>query len=168
MIKGLQSKWVALNPDIVLLMSGTNDVGQSHAPATVIADMAALLTALRSTLPNAHIFVTSILNFYDSMNPGIPAGVASLNAALPALAAAARATFVDINKATGMCLPSNSTLDSLCAVCNGPCGGYNPNVCPPEGYSWCHPSGAGYDLVGGVWASALLPVLHELAAQRMA
>ena len=37
-------------------------------------------------------------------------------------------------------------------------------MCPPKGYAWCHPSGAGYDLVGGVWASALLPILGELAS----
>ena len=123
---------------------------------------------LRSTLPTARLFVTSILNFYDSGNAGIPAAVAGFNAALPALVAAVGGTFVDINKATGMCTPNNYTLDSLCAVCNGPCGGYNPAVCPPNGYSWCHPSGAGYDLVGGVWASALLPVLHELAAEKAA
>jgi lysophospholipase L1-like esterase len=130
--------------------------------------MTALLASLRSTLPLARIFVTSILSFYDSTNPGLPAAVQAYNAALPALVSAVNATFVDINKATGMCAPNNSTLDSLCAVCNGPCGGYNPAVCPPEGFSWCHPSGAGYELVAGIWASALLDVLQELAAEKAA
>jgi hypothetical protein len=166
MIQGLQNKWVQLNPDVVLLMSGTNDVGQMHPNATVVADMGALLTALRVTLPQARIFVTSILNFYSSDNPALPASVAAYNAALPDLIAKIDGVFVDINSATGMCTPNNSSLEHLCAVCNGPCGGYNPNVCPPKGYAWCHPSGAGYDLVAGVWAQALLPVLSDIALHK--
>ena len=163
----LRQKWVTLNPDIVLLMIGTNDIGQSHQNATVIADMQNLLAVLKSTLPNARLLVTSILNFYSSNNPYLAPSVDVYNAALPSLCNAVGATFVDINKITGLCAPPNDpTRDPLCAVCNGPCGGYNPQVCPPNGYAWCHPSGAGYDLVGGAWASALLPILGEVAAEK--
>lgn len=168
MIQGLESKWVSLAPDVVLLMAGTNDIGQDHANATVISDMTALLAALRSSLPDAQIYVTSVLNFYSSLDPSLPGGVANLNAALPALTAAVGAVFVDINKATNLCYANNNTLDSLCSVCNGPCGGYNPKVCPPLGYAWCHPSGAGYDLVAGVWAAYLLPALTQLASEKAA
>lgn len=131
-IKGLESKWVALAPDVVLLMAGTNDVGQNHTAAQIQADMKDLLTTLRATLPVAKIYVTSLLNFYSSLDPGLPQAVQIYNAALPALVSAIGATFVDINKATGMCAPNNSTLDSLCSVCNGPCGGYNPAVVSAE------------------------------------
>jgi len=168
MIAGLRPKWVALAPDVVLLMSGTNDVGQRHANATAAADLGALLLSLRATLPSARILVTSILDFFDSQNPWLPASVAAYNAAIPALAAAAGATFVDINAQTQMCRgPGDPLAFPLCAVCNGPCGGYNPASCPAGGgYSFCHPTGAGYSLVGGAWAAALLPVLHELAVAR--
>jgi hypothetical protein len=127
-IKGLESKWVALAPDVVLLMAGTNDIGQMHPAAQIQQDMKDLLATLRTTLPLARIYVTSLLTFYSSEDPGIPQEVETYNAALPALVAAVNGTFVDINKATGMCAPNNSTLDSLCSVCNGPCGGYNPAV----------------------------------------
>lgn len=167
MIAGLKGVWEKLEPDVVLLMAGTNDVGQGHTNATIVADMKALLASLRASLPAAQIFVTSILNFVDSIHPDIPYAVKTFNAALPALVAAVGGTYVDINAATGMCAPNDSPLDSLCAVCNGPCGGYNPNACPPKGYSWCHPSGAGYELVAGVWAGALLNVLEDMAQARL-
>ena len=113
-------------------MAGTNDVGQNHTAAQIQSDMKDLLTTLRATLPVAKIYVTSLLNFYSSLDPGLPQAVEIYNAALPALVSAIGATFVDINKATGMCAPNNSTLDSLCSVCNGPCGGYNPAVVSAE------------------------------------
>ena len=163
----LTSKWQALNPDIVLLMAGTNDIGQKHDNATVVSDMQALLSSLTTTLPKTKLFVTSVLNFYSSDNPFLPPSVIAFNSALPSLCEAVGATFVDINKITGLCAPPNDpNVDSFCAVCNGPCGGYNPAVCPPNGYAWCHPSGAGYDLVGGAWASALLPVLGNIAKEK--
>jgi lysophospholipase L1-like esterase len=166
-IAGLKNKWVSAAPDVVLLMAGTNDVGQGHANATMIADYTALLASLRASLPAARILATSILNLPDAAHPEYFYTIRALNAALPALIASTPgASFVDINGATGMCKPPTDPLYTLCAVCNGPCGGYNKNSCPPVGYSYCHPTGAGYSLMGGVWASALLPVLHELASQR--
>ena len=168
MIKGLQRKWTAAQPDVVLLLAGTNDIGQGHTEAAIVSDYAALLAALRATLPSARLLVATVLSFYDSTKPELPAAVAALNSALPALVAAVNGTtLVDLNAETGLCRQASDPLaPSLCAVCNGPCGGYNPAACPPQGYGYCHPTGAGYSLVGGAWAAALLPVLHELAAAR--
>jgi lysophospholipase L1-like esterase len=166
MIKGLQSTWVALKPDVVLLMAGTNDVAQGHSNATMAADLDGLLGALRSSLPAAQIFVSSILWLPASDND-YSFGIAYYNGVtVPALAAKYGATFVDVTNATGMCFGPDSPLKDLCAVCNGPCGGYNPNVCPPKGYSYCHPTAAGYNLMAGVWANSLLPVLSDLARER--
>jgi lysophospholipase L1-like esterase len=167
-IAGLKPTWTKLAPDVVLLMSGTNDLGQKHANATAIADLGALLASLRASLPAARIFVCSILSFFDSQNPWLPAAVAAYNAAIPALAAQNGATFVDINRITQLCRgPQDPLAYPLCAVCNGPCGGYNPASCPSGGgFAFCHPTGAGYSLVAGAWASALLPVLGEIAAAR--
>ena len=165
-IAGLKDKWVALAPDVVLLMAGTNDVGQGHSNATIKADYVSLLASLRATLPKAALYVTSILNLPDNQKPAYRTSINALNAELPGLAAAVGATFVDINGATGMCFGPGSPLVNLCAVCNGPCGGYNADSCPPKGYSYCHPTGAGYDLMGGVWANALLPSLRAVAAER--
>ena len=163
-IRGLQSKWVTLAPDIVLLMAGTNDVGQGHLNTTIAADMDLLLSALNSTLPNARVFVTTILNLPDSSHPVFASTIAFYNTVtLPAVVGKYRGmTLVDINGATGMCFGPDSPLVNLCAVCNGPCGGYNPNSCPPNGYSYCHPTGAGYELMAGVWANALLPTLNQI------
>lgn len=200
MIKGLQSKWVSVAPDVVLLKAGTNDVGQGHSNASMVADMAALLGALRASLPKARILVTSILWLPQAPNmTDFSYTIRQYNAALPALVAAVPgASFVDIAGSTGMCFSPADPRFSLCAVCNGPCGGYNkmsvraarpaagpaaaffahplplsplptsPPQCPPFGYSYCHPSGAGYALMGGVWASALLPILHEVLLEKAA
>ena len=164
-IASLQPKWIAAQPDVVLLMAGTNDVGQGHSNASITSDMVALLAALRATLPKAQLLVTSILNLPDSSANGqkFPGQIANLNSELPALAKAVGAVFVDINGATGMCKPPADPLVNLCAVCNGPCGGYNPASCPPQGYSLCHPTGAGYELMAGVWGAALLPIISEAA-----
>lgn len=166
-INGLKNTWVSLQPDVVLLMAGTNDVGQGHSNSTMLEDYTTLLTSLRTSLPSAtRIFIASIYNMIDSSND-YSYTIRAFNGALPALANSFNATFVDINGLTGLCKPHGDPLSSLCAICNGPCGGYNPNACPPNGYSYVHPSGAGYSLVGGVWAGALLPVLHEIAAEKM-
>ena len=127
------------------------------------------LGALRASLPAARILVCSILTFFDSQDPYLPASVAVYNAAIPALAAQHGAMFVDLNAQTQLCRgPGDPLAYAMCAVCNGPCGGYNPASCPAQGgYAFCHPTAAGYSLVGGAWAAALLPVLHELAAARM-
>ena len=66
-----------------------------------------------------------------------------------------------------MCFGPESPLRTLCAVCNGPCGGYNPAECPPAGYSYCHPSAAGYEMMAGVWAAALLPTLRAGADAKL-
>ena len=36
--------------------------------------------------------------------------------------------------------------------------------CYSFAYRYCHPTGAGYELMAGVWANALLPVLKDMAA----
>ena len=169
-IATLQPKWVSVAPDVVLLMSGTNDVGQGHANATMLADMAALLQALRASLPSARILVASIYWLPQSANfTDLSSTIRAYNAALPGLVAKVPgAAFVDLAGATGMCFGPDDARSTLCAVCNGPCGGYNPEACPPRGYGYCHPSGAGYALAGGVWAGALLPVLHEVLQAKLA
>ena len=140
MIKGLQGKWVSVEPDVVLLKAGTNDVGQGHSNASMVADMAALLGALRASLPNARILVTSILWLPQAPNmTDFSYTIRAYNAALPALVAAVPgATFVDIAGATGMCFSPEDPRYTLCAVCNGPCGGYNKMAvrCCPSGGGW--------------------------------
>lgn len=209
-IKGLESTWTSLAPDVVLIKAGTNDAGQGHSNASMAADLDALLAALRSSLPRARLFITSILNLPDSQKPGLAATITFYNKnTVPTLASRYNATFVDIAGASGMCVsraaprdPKRSALSlsrarrvracvsnracflsfpralappqygpdsplvNLCAVCNGPCGGYNPNSCPPAGYSYCHPTAAGYNVMAGLWSNALLPVLRELAVAR--
>ncbi len=166
MIAGLRSKWQALRPDVVLLMAGTNDVGQGHSNASMATDYDALLAALRSDLPSARIFVTTILALPDSRNPGYADTINFFNkVTLPPVVAKYGGDFVDINGATGMCFGPGDTRVNLCAVCNGPCGGYNPQSCPPQGYSYCHPTAAGYDLMAGVWANSLLPILADMASK---
>jgi len=166
-IAGLRATWTALAPDVVLVKAGTNDVGQGHSNVSMAADLDALLRALRESLPAARLLITSILWLPDSNKPDMQYTIKYYNAqTVPATAARYNATFVDIAGATGMCYGPDSPLVNLCAVCNGPCGGYNTQACPPYGYSYCHPTAAGYNLMAGVWANSLLPVLRELREER--
>ena len=168
-IAGLRPVWERLAPDAVLLKAGTNDVGQGHSNASMAADLDALLASLRASLPAARLLVATILALPDSRSPGFADTIRYYNAVtVPQAAARHNATVVDLAGATGMCFGPDSPLVNLCAVCNGPCGGYKPQSCPPNGYSYCHPTAAGYSLMAGVWANALLPVLRDIAQARMA
>lgn len=151
-ITAILPTWAKTAPDIVLLTLGTNDLGQNRTLDEMTADMAALLSAATTALPRARMFLSTILKMTNSAHPEWAARVAAYNAALPALAAASpRTTLVDVAGATGLCNSDAGPLRRLCAECNSG----SPPPCPP-GYDRVHPTAAGYALMGGVWAAALL------------
>ena len=145
-------QWSLLVPDVVLVLLGTNDIGQNHTLAEVSADMATLLSATAAALPRARVFVGTVLNMVNSKSPQWTPAVAAFNAALPAIVAKYGATLVDLAGATGMCTPDASPLQRLCSECNSASAG-----CVPPGafYDRVHPTAAGYSLIAGVWAAAL-------------
>jgi lysophospholipase L1-like esterase len=158
-IKSILPTWAALKPDVILLMLGTNDIGQGHPIAQVVADMSALLTATAAALPASRLVVSTVLNMVNSNHTEWPPVVHAFNAQLPSLVAEAKGTLADVAGVTGLCTPDNGALQRLCAECNGPSSG-----CEPKGYyDRVHPTAAGYSLMAGAWAATLGPLLQALA-----
>lgn len=70
-------------PDVVLLMAGTNDVAQRYRLSTAPARLSALIDKIRAVRPRAHIFVGTIPQMRDSRRPLVDA----YNSALPRVVA---------------------------------------------------------------------------------
>ena len=141
-----------LQPDLILLHIGTNDIGRNNyataaeAATATSTNLRALIEQLFIVIPGAHIFLASILampascHFY---NHGHTANLTrqeeAYNAEVPKVAAhfgGAKVTFVDMKRETGLCDMKRSA----------------SGCCPPQ----LHPDGEGYGLMAAVWAKALL------------
>jgi acyl-CoA thioesterase I len=141
-----------LQPDLILLHIGTNDIGRNNyataaeAAAATSTNLRALIQQLFIVIPSAHIFLASILampascHFY---NHGHTANLTlqeeAYNAEVPKVAAhfgEAKVTFVDMKSETGLCDMKRSA----------------SGCCPPQ----LHPDGEGYGRMAAVWAKALL------------
>lgn len=154
-LTGIIGKWAPLQPDIVLVLLGTNDIGQNHTQYQLTADMTALLNATVQAIPNVRIIIGTVLNMVNSLNPQWQPAVQAYNAALPAIASNFGASIADLNADTGLCTPETGPLQRMCAECN-------PPACPAGTYDRVHPTAAGYSLMAGVWAAALAPVLEAV------
>jgi lysophospholipase L1-like esterase len=154
-IKTILPTWAALKPDFILIMLGTNDIGQEHPLSQVITDMTSLLSATVAALPESQLVVSTVLNMVNSNHSEWPPVIQAFNAQLPALTARFNATLADLAVVTGLCTPNDSPLQRLCAECNGPVSG-----CLPIGsYDRVHPTAADYSMMAGAWAAALSPLL---------
>jgi lysophospholipase L1-like esterase len=67
-IEAISVHWTAFNPDVITILLGTNDL-KSNA-SLILADIDALLNTTRKSLPNAAIFVASILDVPHSIGGG--------------------------------------------------------------------------------------------------
>lgn len=161
-LTGILPTWAAFEPDVITLLAATNDVGTNHTLAQILADMESLLSATAAALPRAKVLVGTVLNMVNSLNPQWSTMVRAVNEALPALVAKYGYVLVDLAGASGLCTPDASPLRRLCAECN------SPTMCNSTYYDRVHPTAAGYDLLAGVWAAALGPVLEALAQEGMA
>eukprot|EP00729_Bicosta_minor_P003265 gene3265-22131_t len=136
-------------PDAILLLAGTNDVGQNHSLARITADMAGLLDDIQAGAPKAKLFVGTVLNMVNSLNPGWSQAVVALNAALAPLVQDAGGVLVDLHGLTGLCSPDEGDTQRMCSQCNP-----GASICK-TGYDRIHPTAAGYSLMAGAWASAI-------------
>jgi len=107
------SQIFAARPAKIFLLIGTNDLGnQGDAPAEVAANYAHTLARLRAGLPEAAIFIQSVLPRQQAH----AAAVADLNRRLSALAAVQGVAYIDIHTAfatpTGALDPA-VTMDGL-------------------------------------------------------
>jgi lysophospholipase L1-like esterase len=126
-----------VNPKVIVLLAGTNNVGKEPGDDDRIADITRGLTAIvetcRTKAPGATIVLTAIFPRNDNPSPTI----ARVNANLAKLADGKQVRFLDVNgrlaDAKGV-LFEGTTVDGL------------------------HPSLKGYE----IWAEGLRPILTEL------
>jgi lysophospholipase L1-like esterase len=138
-------------PDAILVLAGTNDIGQGRTLDQITVDMVGLLSDLRAGAPDAHIFVGTVLNMVNSLNPIWSKDVIAVNAALGPVVESAGGVLVDLQGKTGLCSPNEGDTQRLCSQCNP-----GASICK-TGYDRVHPTAAGYSLMAGVWASAISP-----------
>jgi lysophospholipase L1-like esterase len=128
-----------VNPKVIVLLAGTNNIGKEAADDAKIADITrglkAIIDLCRAKAPNATIVVTAIFPRNDSL-AGMPA-INRINANLAAMANGKSIRFLNVN-------------DKL-ADANGK---LLEGMMPDQ----LHPSLKGYQ----VWADGLKPILTEL------
>ena len=82
--------WARLQPDVILLHIGTNDIGQGADLDTVVARTRALLDAVFEELPRVQLFYASLVSMLP-FGPALPRSnndvMSQFNAGLPALLA---------------------------------------------------------------------------------
>lgn len=124
-----------VNPKVIVLLAGTNNVGAGESPDEVTRGIEAIISTCREKAPHATLILTAIFPRNDKMTylPTINA----INGKLSKLADNKRIRFLNVNsglaEANGK-LMDGMTIDNL------------------------HPSAKGYQ----VWADGLKPILQEL------
>lgn len=119
-------------PDVVLLMAGTNDILQSDSSEQVIADLEELIGRLQTGLEGVPILLGSLVPL-DPADRGTDKSniVAEVNQQLPELAARLESvTYIDAGGLLGL---DNLVTDGI------------------------HPNAEGYAEIGNAWYSALVP-----------
>jgi lysophospholipase L1-like esterase len=125
-----------VNPKVVVLLAGTNNVAEGETAADVTRGIQAIIAVARAKAPAASVIVTGIFPRGD--RPSLMPVIHEINAALVKLADGDRIRFLDINDrlvdAQGKLLDRMMNADKL------------------------HPSVRAYQ----IWADALKPALTEL------
>jgi len=125
-----------VNPKVIVLLAGTNNVGNQDPPAGIIRGLGAVVQLIQSKAPVATIILTAIFprNDHIEMMPVID----RINTKLAQLADGRKIRYLNINRKLA---DENGKLFE---------GMMNPDL--------LHPSLQGYQ----VWADALKPILLEL------
>ncbi|MGL6339931.1 MAG: GDSL-type esterase/lipase family protein [Waterburya sp.] len=123
-------------PDVVLLMAGTNDIIKSDSSSQVIADLNQLIDSLQTQLPDVKIFVSSLAPLDSAVAPSIISEaeakiVNEVNALLPDLAEQQGEGVTYVNGA-GLLSTEDLVADGI------------------------HPNAAGYQAIGNAWYDALV------------
>lgn len=133
--------WLArYQPEIVLLMIGTNDMLQDHAVAQAPARLGALLDRISARLPQARVLVATLPPLGQ---PVSQERVAAFNAAVPGV--------VQARAKAGKTL-------ALVDVARG--------LTPADLADGVHPNADGCAKIGAAWHTALRPLLGAHAAPR--
>ena len=139
----------AVSPDIVLLMAGTNDVGQGATVQTMETRMTALLDWFRTNRPHAQVFVATVIPFDDfrKHTDNYTGKLRDFNAWLVKTIPAAYPKTFSVVDLYPLFVDSNGDLKTS----SSPDGIYLQDG--------IHPSHGGYVAVGDAWFHAIKPVL---------
>ncbi|WP_161982956.1 GDSL-type esterase/lipase family protein [Candidatus Frankia alpina] len=136
------ASWVgAAQPDVVLLMAGTNDINEGATAQQAAARLGELLRTVLAARPGVTVLVSTLV----PMHNGHDATWAAFNAAVPGVVAASRAT------------GANVSVVDLSAV-----------VGPDHYVDGLHPDQVGYNALGDAWYAAVKPVVRRLLASASA
>lgn len=124
----------ATDPDLILLMIGTNDVDLGYELDTAMERLGGLLTDIATLEPNAHTIVANLVPFRTTRGRVDP--TIAYNAGVPGLVAAHQGmghnvSFLDMHSFLG----NDDLVDAL------------------------HPNAAGYDKMATVWSSGIEAIL---------
>jgi lysophospholipase L1-like esterase len=132
-----------VNPKVIVLLAGTNNVGNAASPdgdeakvQDISIGLEAIVRVMREKAPDATIIVTAIFPRNDAM--AVLPAIEKINSNLSKLADGKKIRYLDINSA--LADPSGKLFDGM----------MNPDK--------LHPTVKGYQ----VWADALKPILTEL------
>ena len=125
-----------VNPKVIVLLAGTNNVGNQQPPEAITKGLEAVVQLMQSKAPGATIILTAIFPRNDKI--AVMPVIDQINANLAHLADGNKIRYLDINRKLAA---ENGKLLS---------GMMNPDL--------LHPSLQGYQ----VWADALKPILLEL------
>lgn len=90
---------IALRPTKIFLMVGVNDLGMGRTPQELVATYARILDRLESELPEAQVYIQSILPVAEGYHvPGINPGADEANAMLADLAEQRGHTFLNVRE----------------------------------------------------------------------
>lgn len=134
---------VIYEPDIILLLAGTNDMFDPVQAATAHSDIEAIISRIISTLPNTHVIVSSIPRILQAPDP------ATLDLRVQAFNADVK-TFVEQHSNENM-----SFVDMYPMITEDyyqpPSD--NPNV------DRIHPTAAGFEVMSDVWYDAVHAII---------
>ncbi len=121
------------NPDIILLMIGTNDMRLNYELATAPDRLSALLTDIATLQPNAHTIVANLIPIRDASEQPLFDRVAAYNAAIPGVVAAQQSLGRKVSF-----LDMHSFLTA-----------------PDDLFDRLHPNAIGYDKMAAAWEEAI-------------
>ena len=127
-----------VNPKVIVLLAGTNNVGNHDPPDGITKGLEAVVRLMQSKAPAATIILTAIFPRNDNSSNKVMPMIDQINANLAHLADGQKIRYLDINRKLA---DENGKLFD---------GMMNPDL--------LHPSLQGYQ----VWADALKPILLEL------
>lgn len=144
-ILGNLPTWLAVDPDVVLLKAGTNDILQDKPVATAVANLSSLIDTITSNAPHRRLYVSTLLPITQDwqgkteayLNGNANTYNTQVRNLVQMYAGQGRnVTLVDMN--TSIVLNGASPAENF----------YQPGDC-------IHPGQAGYNQMGTIWFNAI-------------